>query len=265
MKIDDPQIRAAAVSVIAGADPETRRSLLVPLLRDPTRLVRMDAARAIAGEAEQNLSADDRALLEKALAEYVEAQLFNAERPESQVNLGALYRDRGKMDEAQTAFAKSIEIDPTFTPAAISLADLKRSERDEGAAEAVLRQSLEANPHSGALWHALGLSLIRQKHLPDAMAALAKAVEFAPEDPRFSYVYGVALHDTGQQPNAIEVLTSALTRHPYDRDILWVLATYEIEARDYASAIVHAELLSRLEPGRPDVTQLLEDLKRRSR
>ena len=53
LKIDDPQIRAAAVSIIAGAAPETRRSLLVPLLHDKTRLVRMDAARALAGEAEQ--------------------------------------------------------------------------------------------------------------------------------------------------------------------------------------------------------------------
>jgi predicted CXXCH cytochrome family protein len=74
LQIDDPQVRAAAVSVIAEADPETRRSLLVPLLRDDTRLVRMDAARAIAGEAEQNLSADDRVLFEKALTEYVDAQ-----------------------------------------------------------------------------------------------------------------------------------------------------------------------------------------------
>jgi predicted CXXCH cytochrome family protein len=264
LKIDDPQIRAAAVSVIAGADAATRRSLLVPLLRDESRLVRMDAARAIAGEAEQTLSADDRVLLEKPLAEYVEAQLFNAERPETQANLGALYRDRGRTDEAQAALVKAIEIDPTFTPAAVSLADLKRSEHDENAAEAVLRQSLATNPRSGTLWHALGLSLIRQKRLPEAIVSLGKAVEFAPEEPRFSYVYAVALHDTGKQPEAIELLKGALTRHPYDRDILWVLATYEIEARDYASALERIKLLNLLEPGRSDVMQLLEALKQRS-
>jgi tetratricopeptide (TPR) repeat protein len=265
LKIDDPQIRAAAVSVIAGAAPEARRSLLVPLLHDERRLIRMDAARALAGEAEQNLSASDRAEFEKALAEYVEAQLFNAERPESQANLGALYRDRGQADEARAAFAKAIEIDPTFTPAAIALAELKRTEGDENAAETILRQSLAANPRSGALWHALGLSLIRQKRLPEAIKSLAKAAQAAPEVPRFSYVYGVALHDTGKQPEAIAVLKSALTRRPYDRDILWVLATYEIEARDYASALVRAELLSQLEPNRPDVIQLLTALKQHSR
>jgi predicted Zn-dependent protease len=107
--------------------------------------------------------------------------------------------------------------------------------------------------------------LIRQKRLPEAIESLAKAAQAAPEVPRFSYVYGVALHDTGKQPEAIAVLKSALTRRPYDRDILWVLATYEIEARDYASALVRAELLSQLEPNRPDVIQLLTALKQHSR
>lgn len=265
LKINDPQIRVAAVSVIAGADPVTRRSLLVPLLNDETRLVRMDAARAIAGEAEQNLSPNDRASFEKALAEYVDAQLFNAERPESQANLGTLYRDRGKPDDARAAFTKAIEIDPTFVPAVIALAELKRGQDDESGAEAVLHKSLDANSSSGALWHALGLSLIRQKRLSEAMVALAKAAELAPEAPHFSYVYGVALHDTGNQRGAAEALKKALTRHPYDREILGAMATYEIEAGDYASALAQAELLHQLEPDRSDVMQLLGELRQRTR
>lgn len=86
-----------------------------------------------------------------------------------------------------------------------------------------------------------------------------------PEDPRFSYVYGVALHDTGKQPEAIETLKSALSRHPYDRDILWILATYEIESGDYASALRQTELLNQLEPNRSDVAGLLEQLRRQPR
>jgi cytochrome c-type biogenesis protein CcmH/NrfG len=127
-----------------------------------------------------------------------------------------------------------------------------------------LRRSLETNPKSGVLWHALGLSLIRQKRLSDAVASLAKAVEYAPEASRFSYVYGVALHDGGRPLDAIEALKTALTRHPYDRDILWALATYEIETSDYASALKHAELLHQLEPNRPGVARLLANLKQRS-
>ena len=259
LKIDDPGVRAAAIAVISGADPQTRRSLLVPLLRDDTRMVRMDAARALAGEAERQLSADDRIAFDAALSEYVEAQLFNAERPEiGSANLGALWRDRGKMDEARSAFRKAMGIDPTFVAAAISLADLMRAEGQESAAEATLRQALAENPGSAPVTYALALSLIRQQRTAEAMVGLADAARAAPDEPRFSYVYAVALHDTGHQAEAINVLKSALVRHPYDRDILWAMASYQAEARDYASALAQVELLQKLEPGRSDISQLLE-------
>ena len=265
LKVDDLNVRAAAISLIAGADPATRRSVLVPLLHDKTRLIRMDAARALAGEPERDLAPDDRKALEAALAEYVEAQLFNAERPETHANLGSLYRDRGKMDAARPAFAKAIEIDPTFVAAAISLADLRRTEGNESAAEAILRQALSANPGSGPVQHALGLSLIRQKRATEAMVYLGQAARAAPEEPRFSYVYAVALHDMGQQADAIEVLKGALTRQPYDRDILWALTSFEVAARDYTSALKRAEVLNELEPGRPDIVRMLNAIRRQAR
>jgi predicted CXXCH cytochrome family protein len=263
LKSADASVRAAAVGLVAGADPETRRSLLVPLLRDDSRIVRMDAARALVGDAERQLSSEDRIPFDAALTQYIEAQLFNAERPESHANLGALFRDRGKRDESRAEFAKAIEIDPTFVAAAISLADLMRSEGQESAAEAVLRQSLAANPGSPPVTHALALSFIRQKRTAEAMVNLAEAARTAPEDPRFSYVYAIALHDTGKQTEAINVLKNALARHPYHRDILWALASYQAEIQDYASALSQAELLHELEPARPDVSQLLDALRRR--
>ncbi len=261
LQIDDPAVKTAAISVIAGADPSVRRTLLAPLLSDSSRLVRMDAARAIAGEAEAGLSDQERTVLEAALAEYVEAQLFNAERPESQSNLGALYRERGKMDDARKSFAKALELDPTFYAASISLADVARAGGDESGAEQVLRKSLSTNPSAGPVLHALGLSLIRQKRTAEALDSLTRAVEASPEDPRFNYVLAIALHDTGKSSEALGVLRNALARHPYDRDILWALASYEVEAGDYTSARDHAELLNTLEPNRTDVVQLLAGLR----
>ena len=261
LSIDDPAVRMAAISIIFSADPSTRRTLLVPLLTDKSALVRIDAARALAGEPETGFSEVDRKTFNQALTEYINAQLFNAERPEALTNLGALYRDRGNLDDARHAFEQALAIDPTFVAAAISLSDLLRTRENESSAEAVLRRALAANPNSGPVEHALGLSLIRQKRTDEALSSLASAASDSPEDPRFSYVLAVALHDTGKRDDAIKSLKRALSQHPYDRDILFALASYQIDAGDYKSALQGVELLRSLEPERPDVTELLTSLK----
>lgn len=244
----DPMVRMAAVAVLAQADAATRREALTPLLTDETRLLRMEAARALAGEAEADLAPAARLAFEKALAEYEEGQRFNAERPESQANLGALALARGRIAAARAAYEKALELDSAFAPAAVSLADIARATGDEAAAEATLRRSMAQNPGSGALAHALGLSLIRQKRLTEAMAELERAVTLAPEDARFAYVLGVAQHDAGSPRQARETLAAALSRHAFDRDILMALASYEMEEGDAAAAAEHAERLARLQP-----------------
>jgi predicted CXXCH cytochrome family protein len=262
LQVNDPEIRSAAIAAISRAGTAARQALLAPLLKDETRLVRMDAASALAGEAEQGLSPDDRKLFEKALAEYVSAQLFNAERPESHANLGALYLRRGMIEEARAAFKEATEIDPTFVAPAISLADLERAGSDERAGEAILQRSLERNPRSGPLLHALGLNLVRQSRRNEALEKLAEAAKLSPEEPRFTYVYAVAVHGTGKVMEAVDILKTALVRHPYDREILMALISYEIQMQDFRSALRWAELMAQLEPERADVQQLIGRLRR---
>ncbi|QGM45877.1 tetratricopeptide repeat protein [Methylocystis heyeri] len=257
----EPMVRAAAVAVLAEAEPATRREALAPLLTDQTRLVRMDAARALAGAPEAGLSDSEHAAFDKALAEYEAGQRFNAERPETQANLGALALARGNTDAARAAYEKALALDPTFAPAAISLAEIMRGAGDEAGAEVALRKSIAQNPGSGALAHALGLSLIRQKRLGEAMTSLELAARLAPEDPRMVYVYGVALHETGAADQAIEMLSRALAGHPFDRDILAALASYEMEAGNYAGALPHAERLAELEPEDRSIKDMVAELK----
>lgn len=258
---DEPLIRAAAISVIATADSERRRALLVPHLTDASKLVRMDAARALADLPNGAIAGKDKENFENALTEYTGAQLFNAERPDALTDLGALYRDRAKADEARQAFEKAIAIDPSFAAAGISLADIMREQGDEVGAERVLRTSLEASPKSAAVEYALGLSLIRQKRMTEGMASLAAAAAVSPDDPHLSYALAVAMHDSGRPADAIQALKSALAHHPYDREILWGLASYEAEAGNIQSAIDRLRLLSTLEPEDLNIMGALAALK----
>jgi tetratricopeptide (TPR) repeat protein len=256
----DPSVRAAAVAALSGADAPTRIQLLARMLDDPVRQVRMEAARALAGDAEARLPADDRKRFEHALDEYVAAQRFNADRPEGHAALGILSGARGREAEAAAAYRKALELDPTFVQAALNLADLQRASGREDEAERTIRAALKRAPQSAPAHHALGLALVRQKRTGEALAELAQAAKLAPDDPRFAYVYGIALYDTGKRAEAMKTLQAALARHPYDREILFALATYERAAGDLARAREHARLLRELEPENRDFARLAGEL-----
>jgi predicted Zn-dependent protease len=76
-------------------------------------------------------------------------------------------------------------------------------------------------------------------------AALQKAVELAPDDARYVYVYGVALNSTGRPQDALAILKPANARHPADTDILTALATISRDIGDRAGAVTYAEELVR--------------------
>ena len=256
----DATVRASAVSALAGSDAQTRQRYLPRMLGDPVRVVRMEAAAALAGGAEAGLPPDARAAFARALEEYVDAQVYNADRPEGHANLGNLYARRGEGGRAIAEYRKAIAIDPTFVPAYANLADYHRSRSADREAEQVLREGLARNPQVASLHHALGLALVRQKRMADAQAHLALAVRLAPDDPRFAYVYAVALDDAKQGQKAKELLEATRKRHPYDRQVLEALATYAARDGRKDTALEHAKLLRELDPENPQYASLVRQL-----
>jgi len=256
----DALVRAAAAAALAGIDPGMRASWLAPLLTDPVRQVRMDAARALAGEPESRLSPPQRAAFATAIEEYVAAERFNADRPEGRANLGNLHATQGRFDEAVAAYLGALALDPSFEPAALNLADLYRGGGLEGQAEQTLRSALARAPRSAPVHHALGLSLVRQQRGAEALQALAAAARLAPDNTRFAYVHAVALNDAGQRGAAMRTLQAALKRHPDDRDLLLTLALFERDAGNPARALALAQRLAALEPDNPGAQGLVREL-----
>jgi tetratricopeptide (TPR) repeat protein len=187
---DSPLVRAAAVPAFEQLPPLSRRALL-PLLEDPARTVRMQAARALAPLADDALG-DSVEAFRRAAAEYVAAERYNADRPEHRTNLGAYYADRGESASAEAEYRAALALDARFAPAWANLADLMRATGREPEAEALLREGLRESPGTAALHHALGLSLVRQARHREALAELKRATELEPGNRRYAYVYEVA-------------------------------------------------------------------------
>jgi tetratricopeptide (TPR) repeat protein len=173
---------------------------------------------------------------------------MNPDRAESHVNLGALDAVLGRPEAADSAYARAIALRPGFDAAWIDLADLRREQGRELEAERTLREAIGRVPESGAVHHALGLSLARQRRGPEALAELAQASRLAPEEPRFAYVHAVALHDAGRAADARRELDRLLARFPGHREGMQAATAYALEAGDLAAARRWGERLARAAP-----------------
>jgi len=257
---DDPLVRGAAVRYLEVTDAQSLYKLGWPLLADPVRAVRLEAARTLAPLIRFGLPEAERTHLDAALDAYQSAQSVNAERPESHLNIGLIGQAQGKLAMAQRAYRTALRLDPRFVPAYVNLADLYRAMGSDGEAEEMLRVGLEAVPESADLHHALGLRYIRGKQLGDAVQALGRAAELAPENPRYAYAHALALKESGGIDQALSVLAAAYERHPANREILVALVTVHRDTGDLAKAKSYALALGRRFPDDPDAAALLREI-----
>ena len=241
-------VRTATVSILEGIPLEHRVRLVFPMLNDPVRSVRIEAARVLADVPPGDLPQQQKTMLQNGIQEYIAVQLSNAERPEAQSNLGGLYIALGEYEKAKTALGIAIKLNPDFVPAYVNLADLYRSLNDEINAEKTLRRALEVSPDSPVIHHVLGLSLFRQQRSQEAIDELRLAAQLDPANTRYVYVYAVALNSTGDPQQAIMILLGANAAHPDNVEILQALVSFHRDLGNHAAARKYAEKLQAISP-----------------
>jgi tetratricopeptide (TPR) repeat protein len=256
----DPSLRVAALGLLDALAPGERARLAGPLLRDPVRGVRIEAAQLLADAPAGALPPELAQARARGLDEWTAAQMLNADQPFAWLNLGNLRVRRGQVDEARAAFERAIELDPQATAAWANLADLLRAEQRDDEGEQVLRRGLAANPRAGDLRHALGLLLVRRGESAAALAELRSAAELDPTSARHAYVYAVALDSAGRRAEALAALRATARRHPGEPEILAALASLHREAGDRAEALRWAKALAEAAPEDPSAQQLLVEL-----
>ena len=242
----DGLLRLGALRGLASAPLQQRWEWFAPLLADPLRSVRIEAAAQLAGVPPERMSAAQREQFERAIGDYIAAQRTNAERPESHVNLGLLYAERGDAAAAEREYRAALKLAPFDVRATVNLADLYRALQRDAEGEALLRDALRVHPKESSLLHALAMSAVRGGRMPEALKYLADAVKAAPDQALYTYLYAVALHDSGDRKKALQLLEQNLTRHPGDRDTLVALVSYLREGGDAAKAAEYEGLLRRI-------------------
>jgi len=102
------------------------------------------------------------------------------------------------------------------------------------------------------------LALVRLKRTSEAVTALRRATQLAPENPRYAYVLAVALNSTGQTAAALKEVRRALDRNPGNLDLLIAGASFGRDSGDTEAIREFVQELINRYPNDPNVRQFLQ-------
>lgn len=194
---EDAITRAAAVEAFLLAPGEARR-VLVPLLDDPSRLVRHAAARTLVESgAYGQLGSGARTRVDLALRDVRKSLMVASDRGGTHMNWAMLCEQRGMVQKAIAAYETAIRVEPDMTGPRTNLASLlERVARGRpGPRSAELMQRAES---------------LRRDELP----LLARDASLAAENADVQYRYGLALYLSDDYDGALRQLERAVELAP---------------------------------------------------
>ncbi len=257
----DPIVRATAAGGLDVLPAVRRIALAAPLLRDPVRAVRIQAARVLAPVPLNLFTSAQKADLDSALMEYREGLLAVADMPSTHLNLGVLETDLGRMDLAEQAYRKALSMDPYFIPARQNLATIYNRMGRNADAERELREGIRQAPENGELHYSLGLLLAEGGRYEEAARSLREAAKLLPNQARIRYNLGLTLQRIGRNDEAERALLDAARIDPGDPETAYALALFYLSQRRFREALPYAERNAELNPGDEQANRLVRQVR----
>jgi Tfp pilus assembly protein PilF len=229
---------------IPSTDPQVDLELFAPLLYDPVKAVRIEAAQKLATVPKEKMTLEITNKFHSALGEYVAAMERMGDFATSRHNLGNLYANLGKIEKATVNYRKAIKIDRLFYPAKVNLAMLYNKMQELDLAEELLREVVQDYPEMHEIKYSLGLLLAEQKQYEEAADFLRQAAIGLPRRARIQYNLGLLLQQLDRDQKAELALQKAVEIEPNNLDFLYALADFYLkrnrwnEARHVAEAMV---------------------------
>ncbi len=255
-------MRYTAANQIAIPDSKRHVQLVGPLLYDPVRAVRMEAARSLVTAAQQGLDPTLRQPYEDALAEYVAAMARTGDFAASRHNLGNLYAELGEPERAIGHYRQALVIDRLFFPAKVNLAMLYNRQGKKDQAETLLREVVAENPQMHEIKYSLGLLLAERNALGEAAIFLGEAAAGLPQRARVHYNLALLLKSLNRNPEAESALHQALSVDPQNPDYLYALAVHYLEWHRLDEALRVATQLRQFHPDLAFGADLVDHIER---
>ena len=129
-------------------------------------------------------------------------------------NLGNVFKDQGKLDEAAACYRRAVKLKPDFAEAHSNLGDVFMDQGKPDEAAACYRRTLDLKPDHAKAHNNLGNALRGQGKLDEAVASFRRAVKLMPEHAGVHSNLGNALKDQGKLDDAVACYRRALQLKP---------------------------------------------------
>lgn len=222
-------MRQTAVRRLSEPNPLKMLNLLSPLLYDPVKAVRIEAAQRLTILPSEMITGDLREKFKGVLAEYRKAAEYTGDFAASRHNLGNMYANLGQTELAVTHYRKAIEIDDLFYPAKVNLAGVYNRIGRNSDAEVLLRAVVKQHPDLSQIKYSLALLLAEEKKYEDAEVYLKAAVSEMPQHARAHYNLGLLQQQLGRDSLAEISLMRAVKIEPDNIDYLYALADFYLK------------------------------------
>jgi len=251
-------VRHTAVMSYNPEDIASYEKLMMPLLNDPVKGIRAEAAIRLSEVREDQLSPAARKARRAALDEYREINLYNADFPGGLFNLGIMYANAGDFPKAEAAYREALGVDDQFYMAKVNLATVCAQQGRHTEAERLLRELLRDHPDLHELNSSLAMLLAEQGRYEESREFFLKAARLMPDQTRILYNLGLLENTLGNTARAEEYLLSALEREPGNYDYLYAIATFCLEHGMKDKALKYARQLADRFPGDQAARQLID-------
>jgi len=213
----DPLIRLATARASERVPAHHRADLVLPLLSDELRAVRVAAANSLIGVP---IDPGNVQAFAKAFGELQVANNNIAWRGEGRINQGNIQLADNNLFAAELSYKASVTIDPFFAPGYMNLADVYRAKMREDLVADLLHDGMQKVPFSADLAYAFGLHLIRIKKISLSVSSFAQAMRLDDSNAQFAYTYILALDGTGKSEQALRELRALSPHYQYDAQLI---------------------------------------------
>lgn len=187
-----PWVRARAAAAFEGQLTAEALVALLSAARDPVRLVRVQAGRALAGAPEGLFSSGTQRAVDNAMAEFETAMHSRWGVASAQAELGHYYLARGRPRQAAAAFEQASRLDSGEIGYLVSAATAWHRSGEMARAEERLRSALRLAPAASEVYRNLGDLLALQGRCQEETALYRQALTKVAPTSRGEFVQRLA-------------------------------------------------------------------------